>query len=99
LLPIEVAAYVKGYIQYRTSPNVVHLSGELQNQGFAASGGQQSQGIPTGQHGFHHRMLALLQELISLWPHRLLTLDRAGAGRSSVWGSLERGSDLALTMV
>ena len=28
-LPIELAAYVKGDIQCLTSPNVVHLNGEL----------------------------------------------------------------------
>ena len=40
------------------------LSGELYKLGFAIFGGQHSQGIPTGQHGFHHRSLALLQVLL-----------------------------------
>ena len=34
------------------------LSGESYKQWFATFGGQQSQGIPTGQHGFHHKSLA-----------------------------------------
>jgi len=38
----------------------------FKNKSFAASGEQHSQGIPPGQHGFHHRTLALLQELLSL---------------------------------